>query len=163
MNSLSEGLNFFSQFLIPLPKLFKPRLDRLGELGFDSLSDAPIVTNQVELHPYLNQSRLIAAANAADVAITAYYGMADGRVPREPLLRSIGERYGKSAAQVGLRWLVQQGVIALSKTAKPERVAENAAVFDFALSLEEMAQISGLAVPDGRLVNPPGLAPDWNM
>ena len=126
------------------------------------LSAFPIVANQVELHPYLDQSRLIAAAARSDLAITAYYGMADGRVPREPVMKAIGERHGKSAAQVGLRWLVQQGAIALSKTAKPERVAENAAIFDFVLSAEEMAQISGLATADGRLVSPLGLASDCN-
>ncbi len=125
-------------------------------------SASPIVTNQVELHPYLDQSRLIAAAAAQDVTITAYYGMADGRVPQDPLLHSIGQRHGKSAAQVGLRWLIQQGFVALSKTAKPERVVENAAIFDFALSAGEMMEIAGLATVDGRLVNPQGLAPDWN-
>ena len=126
------------------------------------LSAAPIVTNQIELHPYLDQHRVIAAADAAGVAVTAYYGMADGKVVHDPVLQAIGAAHGKSAAQVGLRWLVQQGRIALSKTAKPERVAENAAIFDFELSDVEMATINALAQPDGRLVNPPGLAPEWD-
>lgn len=127
-----------------------------------SSSKAPIVTNQIELHPYLQQSAMIDAARAAGVAITAYYGMADGAVPRDPVLQRIGKTYGKSAAQVGLRWLIQQGFIALSKTAKPERAAENFAVFDFSLSDEDMAAIGKLARPDGRLVSPPGLAPAWD-
>lgn len=126
------------------------------------LSAAPIVTNQIELHPYLDQRRVITAANTADVAVTAYYGMADGKVVHDPVLQAIGAAHGKSAAQVGLRWLVQQGRIALSKTAKVERVAENAAIFDFELSEAEMATIDALALPDGRLVNPPGLAPEWD-
>lgn len=125
-------------------------------------SSASIVTNQVEVHPYLDQRAISEAARAADVAITAYFGMADGEVPRDPVLRSIGDKYGKSAAQVGLRWLVQQGYVALSKTAKPERVAENIAIFDFELSGEDMDAISRLARPDGRLVSPPGLAPVWD-
>lgn len=125
-------------------------------------SAAPIVTNQIEAHPYLDQSAMAEAARAAGVAITAYYGMADGAVPRDPVLQLIGNAYGKSAAQVGLRWLIQRGFIALSKTAKPERVAENFAVFDFALSDEDMAAIGKLARPDGRLVSPPGLAPAWD-
>jgi 2,5-diketo-D-gluconate reductase B len=124
-------------------------------------STAPIVTNQIEVHPYLDQRRTIAAAKAGGVAITAYYGMADGRVPGDPVLRAIGERHGKSAAQVGLRWLVQQGIVALTKTARIERVAENAAIFDFVLSDEDMTEIAGLARADGRLVSPEGLAPDW--
>ncbi|MCF1452472.1 aldo/keto reductase [Agrobacterium vitis] len=125
-------------------------------------SKAPIVTNQIELHPYLDQHVMAEAAKAAGVAITTYFGMADGKVPGEPLLQEIGRKHGKSAAQVGLRWSIQQGFVVLSKTAKPERVAENFAVFDFQLSADEMASISKLARPDGRLVNPPGLAPDWN-
>lgn len=126
-------------------------------------SAAPIVTNQIEAHPYLDQRVMANAAKAAGVSITAYYGMADGEVPGDPVLRSIGEKYGKSAAQVGLRWLVQQGFVALSKTAKPERVAENFAIFDFDLSNEDMVAIHNLARPDGRRVNPPGLAPQWDM
>lgn len=126
------------------------------------LSRTPIVTNQVELHPYLPQHALVAAAAAAGVAITAYYGMADGAVPKDPVLQHIGAKHGKSAAQVGLRWLVQQGHIALSKTAKPERVKENIAIFDFALDEADMAAIAKLARPDGRIVSPPGLAPEWD-
>ncbi|MGV1795335.1 aldo/keto reductase [Rhizobium sp. A37_96] len=125
-------------------------------------SQASIVTNQIEVHPYLDQRAMTDAARAAGVAITAYYGMADGAVPKDPVLQRIGAAYGKSAAQVGLRWLIQQGFVALSKTAKPERVAENFAVFDFALSDEEMAAIGKLARPNGRLVSPPGLAPTWD-
>jgi diketogulonate reductase-like aldo/keto reductase len=126
------------------------------------LSTAPVVTNQVEVHPYLDQRELIAAAKDAGVAITAYYGMADGQVPADPIIRAIGERYGKTAAQVGLRWIVQQGIVALTKTARAERVAENAAIFDFDLSDEDMTAISSLARSDGRIVNPEGLAPDWD-
>lgn len=126
------------------------------------VSPAPIVTNQVELHPYIDQSALIAAARELGISITAYYGMADGAVPKDALLQQIGAKYGKSAAQVALRWLVQQGFIALSKTAKPSRVAENFAIFDFTLSPADMQAVSGLARPDGRIVSPAGLAPDWN-
>lgn len=126
------------------------------------LSTAPILTNQVEVHPYLDQRALIAAAREQQVAITAYYGMADGQVPRDPLIQDIGRAHGKTAAQVGLRWLIQQGLVALSKTANVERVAENAAIFDFKLDDQEMAAIARLARADGRLVNPPGLAPGWN-
>ncbi len=125
-------------------------------------SAAPIVTNQVELHPYLPQHALTAAAKEAGVAVTAYYSMADGAVPKDEVLQRIGARYGKSAAQVGLRWLIQQGYVALSKTANPARVAENIAIFDFALDDADMAAIAALARPGGRLVSPAGLAPAWD-
>ena len=124
-------------------------------------SAAPIVTNQIEMHPYLDQSAMLALARETGVSLTGYYGMADGAVPRDPLIAEIAARHGKTAAQVGLRWLVQQGVVALSKTAKPERVAENFDIFDFTLTDAEMTALAGLAKPDGRLVSPEGLAPDW--
>jgi len=127
------------------------------------LSSTPIVTNQVEIHPYLPQHALVAAAKASGVPITAYYGMADGAVPKDQLLQQIGAKYGKNAAQVGLRWLIEQGHIALSKTANPERVKENIAIFDFNLDEADMAAIASLARPDGRIVSPPGLAPEWDV
>ena len=125
-------------------------------------SAAPIVTNQIEVHPYLDQTTVADAAKSAGVAVTAYFGMADGAVPRDPALIAIAEKHGKSAAQVALRWLIQKGFIALSKTARPERVAENAAIFDFDLTGDDMAAIGKLTRPDGRLVSPPGLAPVWD-
>jgi len=125
-------------------------------------SPAPIVTNQIEVHPYLDQNAIAAAAKEAGVAITAYFGMADGAVPRDPALQAIGAKYGKTAAQVALRWLIERGFITLSKTAKPERVAENFDLFDFELNSEDMAAIAKLARPDGRLVSPPELAPVWD-
>lgn len=127
------------------------------------LSEAPIVTNQVEYHPYLDQRIVHEAAAKHGMALSAYFAMADGKVPQEPLLREIGARYNKTAAQVVLRWLVQQSnVVALSKTASEHRLAENFAVFDFALNDQEMIAIGNLAKADGRIVNPPDLAPDWD-
>jgi len=127
------------------------------------LSAAPIVTNQVEYHPYLDQARVLAAARAAGMSLTAYYAMADGRVFTDPTIAAIAERLGRSPAQVVLRWLVQQdGVVALSKTVDEGRAAANLAIFDFALSPEDMAAIDALRRPDGRIVSPPGLAPVWD-
>ena len=126
-------------------------------------SPAKIATNQVEYHPWLDQSKLLAAARAAGVSVTAYYAMADGKSARDPVLAEIGRAHGKSAAQVALRWLVQQpDVVALSKTAKVSRLGENLAVFDFELSEEEMARIFALASPEGRIVSPKELAPAWD-
>ncbi|MFB9951444.1 aldo/keto reductase [Rhizobium puerariae] len=127
------------------------------------LSDAPIATNQVEYHPYLRQTKVLQEARRTGMSLTAYYLMADGKVPNDPLLKEIGARHGKTAAQVVLRWAVQQkDVVALSKTANVSRLPENFDVFDFALSLEEMEAIHGLARPNGRIVNPGHLAPDWD-
>ncbi len=128
-----------------------------------TLSAAPLVTNQVEYHPFLDQDRLLATARDLGMSVTAYYAMADGRSATDPVLREIGAHHGKSAAQVALRWLIQQSdVVALSKTAKLERLEENFAIFDFVLSDDEMRTIGDLATPDGRIISPPGLAPDWD-
>ncbi|EPR22329.1 2,5-didehydrogluconate reductase [Agrobacterium sp. TS43] len=127
------------------------------------LSKAPIVTNQIEYHPYIDQDVVIAAAKAAGMSVTGYYGMADGKVFNDPVLKEIAAGRGKSVAQVVLRWLVQQqGVIALSKTVSEARVDENLAIFDFELSTDEMAAIRALAMPGGRIVSPEGLAPVWD-
>lgn len=128
-----------------------------------NLSDAPLVTNQVEYHPYLDQSAVIATAQQLGLSVTGYYAMADGKVFSDPTLQDIAARHGKSIAQVVLRWLIQQdGAIALSKTVTEARAAENLAIFDFALSTEDMQQIHTLAQPKGRIVSPPGLAPIWD-
>lgn len=127
------------------------------------LSDAPIATNQIEYHPYLDQKKVLAEATRTGMSVTAYYLMADGKVPQDPVLKDIGSRHGKTAAQVVLRWAVQQkDVIALSKTATESRLRENFEIFDFALGEGEMAEIHKLARPDGRIVNPGHLAPEWD-
>lgn len=127
------------------------------------LSDAPIATNQIEYHPYLDQKKVLAEATRTSMSVMAYYLMADGKVPQDPVLKDIGSRHGKTAAQVVLRWAVQQkDVIALSKTATESRLRENFEIFDFALGEGEMAEIHKLARPDGRIVNPGHLAPDWD-
>jgi len=127
------------------------------------LSDAPIANNQIEYHPYLDQTKVIEAARKHGISITAYYLMADGKVPKDELLRDIGAKHGKTAAQVALRWAVQQpDVIALSKTATESRLPENFDIFDFDLSDEEMKAIFALAKTDGRIVNPGHLAPEWD-
>lgn len=127
------------------------------------LSAVPLVTNQVEYHPYLDQGPVIRAAHAAGLSVTAYYAMADGKVFGDPVLKQVAAAKGRSVAQVVLRWVLQQdGLVALSKTASETRAAENFAVFDFELTAEDMAAIHALAQPDGRLVSPPALAPVWD-
>lgn len=128
-----------------------------------ALSSAPIVVNQVEYHPWLSQDAVLAEARKLGMSVTAYYAMANGRSATDPVLHEIGAHYGKSAAQVALRWLVQQeDVGVLSKTAKVERLAENFSIFDFALNDRDMAAIFALATPDGRIVSPAHLAPEWD-
>src|SRR5262245_38129843 len=126
-------------------------------------SPEPIVTNQVEYHPYLDQRRLLAAMRRHGLAITAYCPIALGKVVGDPVIAPIAKAHGKTEAQVTLRWLIQQGdVVAIPRTSKVERLAENLAVFDFALSGEEMEKMSGLTRPGSKLINQPAWVPQWD-
>jgi hypothetical protein len=89
--------------------------------------------------------------------------MAVGRVLQEPVLIDIARRHQRSVAQIVLRWVIQQpGLIALSRTTNPARLSENLSVFDFELETQEMMRICALARPGSRIVDPAGLAPDWD-
>jgi 2,5-diketo-D-gluconate reductase B len=117
------------------------------------LSDEPLVCDQVELHPLLDQSKVIAACRQHGMAVVAYSPIARGGVKNHAVLARIGRVHGKSAAQVSLRFLVQQGIVVIPRTSRIERLTENMAIFDFALSDAEMAEIASLASRDGRVVD----------
>jgi len=116
-------------------------------------SSEPLVCNQFECHPFLDQSKLIAACRQRGMAVVAYSPIARGNARNDEVLARIGAKHKKTAAQVCLRFLVQQNIVVIPRTSKVERLAENAAIFDFALSAQEMAEISGLAQRDGRIVD----------
>lgn len=124
--------------------------------------EEPVVTNQCEYHPRLDQSRLLAACRQKEVSFTSYCPLGRaGDILADPKVTAIANRHGKTPAQVLLRWQVQQqGVIAIPKSANRQRIAENIAIFDFALDDAEMRVLFGLAVPQGRIVSP-AWAPDW--
>ena len=121
----------------------------------------PLVCDQVEYHPYLDQTKVREACARHGMALVAYSPVAKGRIKNDRALARIGERYRKTAAQVCLRWLVQQNVAAIPRTSKLERLSENLDVFDFELSDEEMSRISTMGSPDGRLTDY-GFAPKWD-
>jgi len=128
-----------------------------------SVCDEPIVTNQVEYHPYLAQQKLLEAWRRHGISLTAYCPLARGRVAGDPLINKIARRHGKTAAQVTLRWLVQQpGVIVIPRTSNKARLIENFSIFDFTLAAAEMSAMSQLAVAKGRQVNPADWAPAWD-
>lgn len=115
------------------------------------LSAAPLITNQVEYHPYLSQKTLIGAANELNASLTAWSPLAQGRIADDPTITEIARAHGKTNGQVTLRWIVQQGVIAIPRTARESRAAENFDIFDFELTGEEMDRIFSLAHADGRI------------
>jgi diketogulonate reductase-like aldo/keto reductase len=120
-----------------------------------------IVCNQIEYHPFLNQDKVIAASRGHGLAVVAYSPVARGGASGNAVLERIGKAHGKSAAQVSLRYLVQQDVAVIPRTSKIERLSENAEIFDFALTPAEMTEIAALATPDGRIVDMVS-GPDWD-
>ncbi|MDF9839900.1 MULTISPECIES: aldo/keto reductase [unclassified Paenibacillus] len=112
----------------------------------DLLKDAEIrpAVNQVELHPYLSQQALRSYCREQGIQIEAWSPLMQGGLLDQPELQSIAARTGKSVAQVILRWDLQHGIVTIPKSTKELRIKENAALFDFELSAEEMAVIDGL-------------------
>ncbi|NUS24719.1 MAG: aldo/keto reductase [Streptomyces sp.] len=110
------------------------------------LDDSSLVpaVNQIELHPGLQQRELRDLHAESGIATEAWSPLAQGAVLSEPVLTSIAGRYGKSPAQVVLRWHLQLGNVVIPKSVTPARIRENADVFDFALTDEELTAIAGL-------------------
>jgi D-xylose reductase len=126
----------------------------------------PPAVLQIELHPYLTQEKLLRFCQESNIAVTgfsplgalSYFSLKmaqpDESVVDQPVIGQIAEKHGKTAAQVVLRWAIQRGTSIVPKTTKSERLAENLKVFDFELSLDEMASISSLN--QNRRFNDPG-------
>jgi 2,5-diketo-D-gluconate reductase B len=143
------------------------RIRNLGVSNFpagmlaQALDLAPVFCDQVEYHPFLDQSRLLELARAHDVLITAYSPLAHGKVPDDETLTRIGDAHGKTAGQVALRWLLDQDHVSpIPKASSHARRRENFEVFDFDLSDDERGEIDALP-KDVRTANPPW-APDWD-
>lgn len=126
-------------------------------------SETPLIVNQVESHPYLDQRKIHAACRAAGMAMVAYCPIGrGGALFAEPAVAGAAARHGKTPAQVVLRWHLQQdGVVPIPRTTKADRLAENLAVFDFALDAGEMAAISALRGA-GRRICDFDFSPRWD-
>jgi len=117
------------------------------------LSDAPLVADQVEHHPYLGQRKVLDMCRRNGMAMVSYCPLfRGGGLFAEPSVASAAKRHGRTPGQIVLRWHVQQdGIVAIPRTTRKERLAENADIFDFRLSDQEMAAISALASANSRL------------
>jgi diketogulonate reductase-like aldo/keto reductase len=128
-------------------------------------SDAPLVVNQIEYHPYLDQSKVLEVCRKHGLALMSYSPLRQagpGSPIEDPVVVRIAEQKGVTPAQVVLRWHVQHAdVIALPRSSNPERIRQNSDLSGFELSTEEMAAISALKRPDGRKVRPKH-APAWD-
>jgi diketogulonate reductase-like aldo/keto reductase len=140
-----------------IPALCKAKTDGLarhiGVSNFDAklvneavrLASESLVNDQIEWHPFIDQSATYNACRKHGLAVTAYSPVAKGRAANNKTLAAIGARHGKTATQVALRFLLQEGAIVIPRTSRSERLAENFDVFDFTLSAAEMSEIRKLA------------------
>jgi methylglyoxal/glyoxal reductase len=112
--------------------------------GLFQSSETKPVLNQVELHPYLQQEELHTFCLRQDVFLEAWSPLSRGLAFKEPLIMELASKYGKTAAQIILRWEIQRGIISIPKSSKPARIRENSAIFDFALEQEEMVRMKNL-------------------
>ncbi|WP_163269595.1 aldo/keto reductase [Chelativorans alearense] len=127
------------------------------------LSEAPLVANQVEYHPYLNQDKVHAACRENGMAMVSYCPIyRGGALLDEPAVAEAAARHGRTPAQIVLRWhLEQEDVAVIPRTSRKERLAENAGIFDFSLDAGEMAAISRLRSAGRRLCDY-GFSPEWD-
>jgi len=126
-----------------------------------AVTSEPLVCNQIEMHPFINQDKVLATSRKHGMAVVAYCPIARGKAPGAEALELIGKAHGKSAAQVSLRYLVQMGATPIPRTATPAHLKDNMNVFDFKLSDAEMTEIKKLNANNMRVVNPPH-APVWD-
>ena len=113
------------------------------------------VVNQVELHPFFQQEEALALMKEYDVIPEAWGPFAEGNhgIFTHPVLTKIGEKYGKSAAQVALRWNVERGVVVIPKSVHKERMEQNMDIWDFKLSEEDKSEIAALDIGHSEIVN----------
>lgn len=129
----------------------------------EQTSDVPLVANQVEYHPFLDQRPMQRFLAERDAALIAYAPLAQGRVAGHPTITPIAERHGATNGQIALAWLLHaSNTAAIPKTANPARLTDNLRATEIALSDDEVAAITDLADPNGRMFDFPGLAPDWD-
>lgn len=125
-------------------------------------SNAPLVANQVEYHPYLDQSAVLTACQAAGMAMTAYSPIAQGKVFDDEVITDIAKAHDVSPAQVVLRWLIDQdSLVAIPRSSSDKHIQSNFEIANLTLSEEETGRINALRSPDGRLIDP-DWAPDWD-
>ena len=107
--------------------------------------------NQVELHPGFQQHALRAVCAEYEIAVESWSPLGQAKGLDDPVLQAIGAKHGKTTAQVVIRWHLDSGLVVIPKSVHPQRIRENAAVFDFRLDAEDLDRIAGMDSPDGRI------------
>ena len=170
------GLNYIDLYLIHQPmgdyvgayrameELYKA--GKIRAIGVCNFYPAPLadfcetvevipVVNQVELHPFFQQENALALMKEYGIVPEAWGPFAEGKhgIFTHPVLTAIGEKYGKTAAQVALRWNVQRGVVVIPKSVHKDRMEQNFAIWDFALSEDDMQRIAQLDLGHSEIVD----------
>ena len=123
----------------------------------------PLFTNQIEYHAYIRQDKVIAACNKHGLLITCHVPLARGAVLEDPVIRGVANAHGKTAAQVALKWLIQQpNMVVVPRALEHSEIAENIDIFDFELTVNEMEKISELGTRNLRIVDPEVRRPVWD-
>ena len=126
------------------------------------VSDVVPAVNQVEFHPLFNQPELLSYCRENNIAVQAYAPLARGAYLHSQLLLEIGRKYQKTTAQIGLRWAVQQGISVIPKSVHKERIRQNAEIFDFSLTREEMDAITAMDAHQRTAGIPEDMIPYYN-
>lgn len=126
--------------------------------------DGPIIANQVEFHPLIDQRKLLTAAQELNIPLSSYCSVARGAIFRQDLFTHLAESYGKEAGQIALRWILQKGVSINTMSTNPAHMRRNFEVMDFTLSSVDMARIDALTVMNLRLTTKEItlFAPEWD-
>jgi 2,5-diketo-D-gluconate reductase B len=133
----------------------------LMERAIAAVGASAIATNQIELHPYLQNRKVAAYAAAHDIRITSYMTLAYGKVLGDPVIKDIAARHRATPAQVALAWAMQLGYAVIPSSTRRENLASNLLAQGLALSEDDMERIAALDRGE-RLVSPAGLAPVWD-
>ncbi len=121
-----------------------------------------VACNQVEFHPLLDQREVKTVADELRLPLVAYSPVARGRTFQNAVIRAIADRHKRPPSEVVLRWIVQQGVVAIPMTSKRDHAASNLNIFSFELSGDEMSAISGIGSSGGRTINPSWMSGRWH-
>ncbi|WRS27551.1 aldo/keto reductase [Oscillospiraceae bacterium MB08-C2-2] len=123
---------------------------------FEMLADCKItpVVNQIEYHPILPQDETQSYCESRGIVITAHSPFMEGRIRNLPLIGELAKKYGKTPAQIALRWILQRGVIAIPKSITPQRMKENTQLYDFQLSAADMERIAALETGERSAPDP---------
>ena len=132
------------------------QMDKAKEI----LGDTAIFTNQVEVHPFLTNRKVVDAIQRAGLTVTAYMPLAVGKVLEDPTLKKLGEKYDASAAQVVLAWLHQKDIVVIPSSTKEAHLKANMAALDITLEQADMDAIE--ALNRNERIADPDFAPDWD-